>query len=92
MASSQTDQHTGKPAGETIKTAEGAYRQAVSLYPNSAVYRAKLAEACRTSGDQPAFRREAQLALQLDQDTPHSDKKLPAELRDRLLRELGGSP
>ena len=64
----------------------------MSLYPNNAVYRAKLAEAFRASGDQPAFRREAQLALQLDDATPHADRKLPAALRDRLSHALGGSP
>ncbi len=91
-ASSQTERHTGKPADELIQTAVAAYRQAVSLYPNNAVYRAKLAVASRASGDQPAFRREARLALQLDEATPHADKKLPAELRDRLLSGLGGTP
>ena len=75
-----------------IAKAVGAYRQAAWLYPNSAVYRAKWAEACRAFGDQPAFRREAQLALQLDQATPHAEKRLPADLRDRLSHHLGRPP
>ena len=49
---------------------------------------ARLAEACRAVGDQPAFRRQAEAALRLDNATPHSDKKLPADLRDRLQQGL----
>ena len=64
-----------------------AYVEAVRLYPNSALYRAKLAEACRAAGDQPGFRREAEAALRLDNLTPHIDKKLPADVRNRLLHE-----
>ena len=33
-----------------------------------------------------AFRQEAESALRLDEATPHLDKKLPAELRNRLSR------
>ena len=62
----------------------------MQLYPNSALYRAKLAEACRAAGDQPAFRREAEAALRLDNLTPHTDKKLPADVRNRLTEGLGG--
>jgi cytochrome c-type biogenesis protein CcmH/NrfG len=70
---------------DAIGKAVEAYREAVSLYPNSALYRARLAEAYRAAGEPLAFRREAEAALRLDQLTPHRDKKLPAELRNRLL-------
>ena len=85
-AASKADSPTGKPADEIRQKALAAYRRAVMLYPNGAVYRGKLAEAYRASGDMPAFRREAELALQLDGLTPHADKKLPADLRERLAR------
>jgi cytochrome c-type biogenesis protein CcmH/NrfG len=91
-AASKMDRNAGKLAAETLEQAAAAYRQAVSLYPNSAVYRAKLAETLLACGDKSAFRREAQLALQLDDATPHADRKLPAALRDRLSRGPGGSP
>ena len=83
-AFSKTDQR-----GE-IEEAVEAYRHAVQLYPHCAVYRAKLAEACRAAGDQAAFRHEAEAALWLDDATPHIDKKLPADVRDRLLQGIGG--
>jgi hypothetical protein len=88
QAAAKMDRQAGKRATETREQATAAYRQAVSLYPNSAIYRTKLAEALRASGDQSAFRREAQLALQLDDATPHTDRKLPAALRDRLSHAL----
>jgi hypothetical protein len=56
------------------------------------VYHAKLAEAYRAAGDPSAFRQEAENALRLDDATPHLDKKLPAELRDRLSQGLKHTP
>ena len=88
-AASKADSPTGKPADEIRQKAVAAYRQAVMLYPNSAVYRAKLAEAYRASGDSPPFAARPRLALRLDGLTPHTDKKLPADLRERLARDLG---
>ena len=64
------------------------YRQALDLYPNSAVCRAELAEALLSAGDREGYRQEAEEALRLDGLTPHVDKKLPAELREKLLRSL----
>jgi tetratricopeptide (TPR) repeat protein len=87
-ASSKTDQHGRKVAADSMEKAVAAYRRAVQLYPNNAMYRARLAEACRASGDQREFRGEAEAALRLDDATPHTDKKLPADLRNRLLRGL----
>ena len=69
--------------------AVAAYRRAVSLYPNSANIGPRLAEALLAVGDMAAFRREARTALQLDRETPHLDKKLPDDVRNRLMRSLG---
>jgi cytochrome c-type biogenesis protein CcmH/NrfG len=73
-----------------LSKAVEAYRQAVLLYPNSAQYRAKLAEALLAQGNTDDFPREAETALRLDRETPHLDKKLPDDVRSRLLRGLGG--
>ena len=78
---------TGRKADLTA--ALDAYRRAVRLYPGSGLHRAKLALALRIAGDWRGFQREAAAALRLDDLTPHRDKKLPAELRDRLMQ---GSP
>ena len=81
-----------RPVDDAIGKAVAACSRAVKLYPTSARARAKLAEAYAAAGDQPAFRREAEEALRLDRETPHPDKKLPAELRESLLRELNLPP
>jgi len=91
-ASAKTDQN-GKPVvAQAVVLAIGAYDKAVKLYPNSALYHAKLAEARRAAGDQAGFRHEAETALRLDNLTPHTDKKLPADVRNRLAEGLGGKP
>jgi len=69
-----------------IEQAVNAYRRAVELYPNSGLYRAKLAVALRAAGDEPGFRKQAAAAIRLDGLTPHADKKLPDELRRALSR------
>ncbi len=75
-------------AGDALRSAIAAYGQAVQLYPNSALCHAKLAEAYFAAADRAAFAREADIALRLDQITPHLDKKLPSELRERLRERL----
>ena len=75
-------------AGDVIEQAVAAYQRALRLYPNNAAYRVKSAEAYRAADDEQAFRHEAEAALRLDDATPHTDKKLPAEVRDRLVRDL----
>ena len=67
-----------------------AYRAAVMYYPNSALYRARLALAHQAAGNLASFEDEAAKALELDEATPHVDKKLPEELRERLRQ--GGGP
>jgi len=86
-ASSKTGQG-GRGAAKGTATAVADYHRAVELYPNSPLYQAKLAEACRAAGDWAGFRAAAAAALRLDQATPHLDKKLPAALRERLSRAL----
>ncbi len=83
-----TDRSGNRIAPDAIEKTAEAYRRTVDLYPNSALNRAKLAEAYRTAGDREAYRREAKTALRLDKATPHADKKLPAALRDRLKYNL----
>ena len=51
-ALSQKDRLSPIVANEIVHRATESYRQAVSLYPNNATFRAKLAEACRAAGDQ----------------------------------------
>ncbi|MCE5268945.1 MAG: O-antigen ligase family protein [Planctomycetaceae bacterium] len=83
----------GKGGARLVPQAMGraveAYEKAVELYPNRALYRAKLAEAYRAVGKQAGWRREAESALRLDRLTPHADKKLPDDLRSRLVQWLG---
>jgi hypothetical protein len=75
-----------KPRHDPLELAVQCYRRAAELYPNSATCHAKLALACQMAGDREAFRRQRDRALELDRLTPHVDKKLSAELRQRLLR------
>jgi len=63
-----------------------AYQQAVQLYPNHPTGRALLATALAEGSETAAAAIEATEALRLDGVTPHTDQKLSAELRDRLLR------
>lgn len=69
-----------------LEQAKKCFQTAVDLYPYSAALRAKLALALRASGDLSGYQRERARALELDQVTPHLDKKLPTELRDALNR------
>jgi O-antigen ligase len=62
-----------------------AYGRAVECYPHSALCHAKLALAHRAAGDRESFRREADAAFRLEQLTPHSDKKLPPDVRKEIL-------
>ncbi len=59
-------------------------RLASQLYPNSALLQAEYALALDATTKKTAARRVAQRALELDQLTPHADKKLPDDLRLRM--------
>ncbi|MBI3839801.1 MAG: O-antigen ligase family protein [Planctomycetia bacterium] len=70
-------------------TAEACYRRAVELYPHLAVLRGEYALALDANGHSSAAAQEARTALELDEITPHADKKLPPQLR-RQLEPLAG--
>jgi hypothetical protein len=76
---------------DMLQEAVSAYGRAVDLYPNSPVNRANLAIALRAAGDQSGFQSQATRALHLDEQTPHSDKKLDDAVRDELRRGLSRS-
>jgi O-antigen ligase len=78
--------HEQQPRPDRLQMAIKSYHRAVDLYPNSATGRAKLALAYQKAGDRQAFRQQRDRAIELDRLTPHADKKLPEELRRRLLR------
>lgn len=88
VAATKYDKNGEKAAPEAARKALDAYRRTVKLYPNSAMNRAKLAETYRAVGDLEGFRREAETALRLDEATPHTDKKLPNDVRKRLAAGL----
>ena len=75
--------HSRQPADRDA--ALDAYRRAVQLYPNNALYHAEFALALRAVGRRDAFRREADAALDLDKLNPHAEKRLPPELRKPLV-------
>ena len=63
-------------------------RRAVELYPTSASNRAALADLLAITGDKPGAAAEAAEALRLDELTPHADKKLKPESRERMRRMI----
>ncbi len=69
---------------ELARQAAAAFARAASLYPTSPQCHAKWALALKACGDDQGFRRASQRALELDQLTPHADKKLPDALRNAL--------
>lgn len=92
LASSKQGQNGQPWVLDAADKAVNACQQAVLRYPNSAMCRARLAEAHEAAGDRVSFRREATVALELDRTTPHPEKKLPAALRERLVQALSGRP
>ena len=65
-----------------------AIRTASRLYPTNPELHARLAQASAGVSMYADAVSEAEEALRLDRLTPHLDKKLPQDLRDRLIREL----
>jgi hypothetical protein len=76
---------------DALPKAVSAYRRAVDLYPSSALLRTRLAVALRRAGDETGFRQQAGMALKLDAQTPHRDRKLDPRVRDELRRALARS-
>ena len=81
---SRTDPGNNRLQPDAVHKAIQKYHRAVELYPNYGLVRAKLAMAYRAAGNETSFRREADAALELDDRTPHADKKLPDDLRRQL--------
>ena len=71
---------------ELLNKAIGMLESAVAMYPNDCQKRADLAEAYLRAGDLAQFERQRDEALRLDEVTPHLDKKLKDEQRQRLTR------
>ncbi len=67
-------------------------KRATELYPNDCRKRADLADAYLAAGDQANYQHERDEALRLDQLTPHLDKKLSEEQRQRLDRNAIAPP
>jgi hypothetical protein len=65
-----------------------AARRSVALNPTDARLRAEGAEALRLAGEFDAAREQMEQALALDAVTPHTDRKLPDEVRARLKDQL----
>ncbi|MEA3458246.1 MAG: O-antigen ligase family protein, partial [Candidatus Thermoplasmatota archaeon] len=76
--------HTRRPAD--LEHAVAAYRRAVGLYPADATTRAKFAIALRMAGKAEESAKEAKMAEKLDEQTPHTDRKMPESLRRRLMQ------
>jgi hypothetical protein len=66
-----------------------ALGKSAKLDPTNATTRAQLAESLAERGHTRYAVAEAEEALSLDRITPHADRKLPADLRQRLLAHLG---
>jgi hypothetical protein len=71
-------------AAEAVNGATECLRAAATYYPTSAATVGEFALALELSGKPDVARRQAKRALQLDELTPHRDKKLPGDLRNRL--------
>jgi len=66
--------------------------QARDNYPHHPGIRAELALAMVDSQQPEAAKREAAVAIALDEQTPHADKKLSAEMRQKLEELLNSRP
>jgi hypothetical protein len=84
--------YTAAPSKDVSRLMLQFSRVAVRLYPNSATIQAEYALALDLAGETKRSKRAAEKALELDRLTPHADKKLPAEMRDRLDKLLKREP
>ena len=76
------------PQKNFITEAIQLLESSVSLYPNDCRKRADLAEAYLLAGDRDRYENERTEAIRLDRLTPHLDKKLTDEQRQRLTRTV----
>ena len=74
---------------DALRSAAEAYRRAVQLYPHNGMLHAELAWILSTLQERPAAVAEATLALQLDDQNPHSEQKLAER---RIFIEVSGGP
>ncbi len=86
-----TDSRGRHVAPQAIEHAVEAARRAVELYPASGSDHVALAILYQLFGDEAAYRREAQIALELDGGMPHADKKLPEAVRLKLKAATEGT-
>jgi O-antigen ligase/polysaccharide polymerase Wzy-like membrane protein len=83
--------HEAHPDAQSAASAAECFLRAVELYPNFAALRGEYAMALHVTGKSAAARRQAEMAMELDRETPHADKKLPPQLRNRLEALLAES-
>ncbi len=69
---------------DALELSLATYSRAAELYPTRAVLHAKWALALAAAGRRDEFEKHRDRALELDELTPHSDKKLPEALREEL--------
>jgi len=74
-----------------LATAAQCFERAVQLYPNLAPQRGEAALVLAAGGQREKAAQQAAQALQLNEQTPHADKKLTSEMRRQLV-ELAGEP
>jgi hypothetical protein len=79
-------------AAEQYKRAAQSFREAVDRAPSEPRLRYHLAEVLYLASDQPAGRREAEKALELDERVPERGRKLTAPQRVRLRQLLAARP
>jgi hypothetical protein len=78
------------PSPEIADRIRQLTRGAAILYPNSAAIQAEYALALAEFGNRKEARRVAAVALELDEQTPHKDKKLSDSLKSRVQALVAG--
>jgi hypothetical protein len=73
---------------DDLDQARDFFRAACRLYPNRALYQARLAIASLEAGDADEARQAGERAKSLDRRTPHADLKLPRKIRLELEQRL----
>jgi O-antigen ligase len=73
---------------DSLEIAVVLFERAAALYPNRSMIYVDLAACYDAIGDSSRKRETAQRAVELDDVTPHADKKLPPEIREQAMRFL----